>query len=314
MWATGGVHRALERGADLGCDVVQVFTRNPSRWNSKPLSREQVEACRRAQAESGVRLFAAHDSYLINLASPDEALRKQSLAAMRDELARADLLGIEWVVTHMGAHLGEGVDRGLARLVDSLNRAVNATPNGRAKIALEVTAGQGTALGARFEHLAAVLQQVRRPERFGVCLDTCHVHAAGYAWRGQAAYDALWAEFDSVIGLDRLKLLHANDAKRECGSRVDRHEHLGKGRIGLATFRRLVRDPRLARVPIILETPQAETMHRENLELLRSMRPRACAGRRDAAGRPVGYTCSGAAAARSLAAPAPVAKERSRSV
>jgi len=273
MWATGGVHRALERGADLGCDVVQVFTRNPNQWSPKPVSPEQVEACRRVQAETGVRLFAAHDSYLINLASPAEALRKQSLVAMHDELARADLLGIEWVVTHMGAHMGEGVDRGLERLVDSLDRVVADTPKGLAKTALEVTAGQGTTLGARFEHVAAVLQQVCRAERFGVCLDTCHVHAAGYQWRGEAAYEALWAEFDSVIGLDLLKLIHANDAKRECGSRVDRHEHLGKGRIGLATFRRLVRDPRLAHVPIILETPEAETMHRVNLRLLQSMRP-----------------------------------------
>lgn len=274
VWAEGGLFRALERGADLGCDVVQVFTRNPNRWSSKPLTQEMIAACSAARERTGVWMVATHDSYLINLASPDPLQVARSLTAMEDELRRAELLGIPWVVTHLGAHLGEGVEKGLRRLAKNLEGVLASVGSGRVKIALELTAGQGTTLGFTFEQIATVLGAVRAADRFGVCVDTCHVHAAGYRWRGPRNYERLWEEFDRVLGLERLALVHVNDAKRERGSRIDRHEHLGKGRIGLPTFRRLVQDPRLATVPLILETPQAKTMHRENLQVLRSFRSR----------------------------------------
>ncbi len=270
MPTSGGLYKSLTSGLEIGCSAVQLFTGSPRQWAHPPLAEEQITAFRKTQEETGITFTVAHDSYLINLAAPDPAVLARSQGAFRTELERAQQLGIPWVVTHMGAHLNQGLQEAIDRLVESLKMILEETEGYQTGIALETTAGQGTGLGATFEELGQVLKGVGDHPRLGVCLDTCHIFVAGYDIRTPEAYQATWARFDTEIGRDKLKVIHTNDAKKPLGSRVDRHEHIGDGEIGAEAFQMLVNDPTLAHVPLILETPDSDTMHAVNLERLKS--------------------------------------------
>lgn len=271
MPANGGLASALSGGADIGCNAVQLFTANPKQWSATTVPEEEVERYLSTLDASPIHFTCAHDSYLINLAAPEARVLHASLRAFRYELERAEQLRIPWVVTHMGAHLGTGEEEGLARLSQSIRRLLEETAGMSAGIALETTAGQGTGLGYTFEQLRRVLDLVGEDQRLGVCLDTCHVYVAGYDLSTRDGYEDMWQKFDDIIGMEWLKIIHCNDAKKPSGSKVDRHEHIGKGAIGLEPFRWLVNDPRLRHIPLILETPEAETMHKVNLETLRGL-------------------------------------------
>lgn len=291
----GGLDKAVERGVAVDATALQLFTKNASQWRAKPLEDEAIARFRAALAASPIAPDAvvAHDSYLINLASPDPAKWRQSVEAFTDELRRCAQLGIPALVTHPGAHMGAGEDAGLARVAEGLVIALRETE--RTAVLLETTAGQGTSLGYRFAHLARLLGAVPAPldARLGVCFDTCHAFVAGYEINTLEGYAATWEEFAREIGLDRLKVLHLNDAKKPLGSRVDRHEHLGQGRIGATGFRLLIDDPRLAGRPLLLETPKGDDCaeDRANMAFLRGLRAGWSAngeGRTPDAGREVG--------------------------
>jgi deoxyribonuclease-4 len=273
MPTAGGLHKSLIAGQAIGCTAVQLFTGSPRQWSHAPLEAEAIATFHKAREASDIVFTVAHDSYLINLAAPAADVLERSRNAFRGELDRAQALGIPWVVTHMGAHLNAGEEVAVARLVESLTRILEETDRlgYTVGIALETTAGQGTGLGWRFEQIGEVLRGVGPHPRLGVCLDTCHIFVAGYDLRDEQTYAQTWALFEAEIGRDRLKVIHANDAKKALGSRVDRHEHIGGGEIGEAAFARLLTDPALAHIPIILETPDSETMHALNLERLRRL-------------------------------------------
>ena len=271
MSIAGGLHLAISRGEEAGCTAIQVFTKNASQWRGKPISPADAEAFRSAWQESSIGPIIAHDSYLINLAAPDEDMWRKSIAAFVEEMERCAVLGIPALVMHPGAHLGAGEEAGLQRLVAAFREIFAAAPAG-VTVLLENTAGQGTCLGYRFEHLAAIIEQA--PEgHFGVCFDTCHAWAAGYDLSTPAGYAATMAEFDRIIGLERLRVFHVNDCKKGLGCRVDRHEHIGQGSIGEAGFAALMQDARFADIPKILETPKGDDgeLDRMNLALLRRL-------------------------------------------
>lgn len=275
----GGYHKAIDAAVELGMETVQLFTSSPSQWNRKSITAAEVAAFSGALKASKLKFPTAHDSYLINLAAPDEALYRRSIASFTDELDRAAALGLTYLVTHPGAHVGSGEEAGLEKVAAALDEVLASRPDCPVTILLETTAGQGSSLGAKFEHLAELLETVKEPKRLGVCLDTCHVFAAGYALGTDAEYDATFKEFDRIIGLKWLKLFHVNDSVKPLGSRVDRHAGLGLGKIGLGAFRRLVADPRFAKKPMILETPKEADDDTEmdpvNLGILRSFREAA---------------------------------------
>jgi deoxyribonuclease-4 len=265
MSIAGGYHRALLAAQALDCNTVQIFTKNNNQWYAKDLLDEEIQTFRRTLRRSRLRFPLAHDCYLINLASPDEALYRKSVEAFVVELQRAERLGLRYLVTHPGAHMGSGEPVGLARVAAALDEIHLRCAGYRVKVLLETTAGQGTSLGWRFEHLASILKAVSDPKRLGVCLDTCHVFAAGYALAPAAEYGKTIKEFDRVIGLRCLKAFHLNDSLKPLGSRVDRHAHIGEGHLGLEPFRLLVNDPRFRNRPMILETPK-EDGDRTNLD------------------------------------------------
>lgn len=275
MSIAGGYHKAVEAAAALGMDCVQLFTKNNNQWKAAPLADDDAARFEAALERTGIRLPCAHDSYLINLASPQDELWERSIDAFVVELERADRLGLAGVVMHPGACTGSTEEEGLARVVEAFDRVLDRTAGGRTGIWVETTAGQGTTLGWRFEHLAAILDGVRDPSRFGVCLDTCHVFAAGYPLGTRAEYRATLDEFDRLVGLERLRACHLNDSLKPLGSRVDRHAHIGEGHLGLEPFRHLLNDPRLAELPMYLETNKGERDGRDldaiNLETLRSL-------------------------------------------
>lgn len=271
MPTDGGLASAITGGAEIGCTAVQLFTANPKQWHTPALSETEAEAFASAVERTAMGFVCAHDSYLVNLAAPDEKVYRASMRAFAHELERAELLGIPWVVTHMGAHLNTGEEESLERLVVSIKALLDESKGMSAGIALETTAGQGTGLGYTLAQLQRVVDGVGAEGRVGICLDTCHVFASGYDISTPVGYEALWSEFDARIGLEKLKIIHCNDAKKPAGSRIDRHEHIGKGQIGLDAFRWLMNDERFTRIPMILETPEAETMHRRNLEVLRGL-------------------------------------------
>ena len=256
MSIAGGVDLAPLRGQEVGCRAIQLFTKSSNQWQARPLPPEEIERYRANLKAAGIAHAVAHDSYLINLASTDPALHHRSMAAFQEELERAETLGIPYLVTHPGAHMGAGEDAGLRQVANSIREILKRTKGYRVQVVLETTAGQGTSLGYRFEQIAAILDQIGLPERTGVCLDTCHVFAAGYDIRTPDGYAAVVGAFDKVVGISHLKLIHLNDCKKELGCRVDRHDHIGKGAIGLEAFRCLVTDPRLRGLPMILETPK----------------------------------------------------------
>lgn len=252
----GGMHHALLEAEALGMDTVQVFTKNQQQWKCKPLSEDVIAQWTSHRRRLKFRKTVSHDSYLINLASPDDRLWQASIDLFIEELRRCVALGIPYLVMHPGAHTGSGEAAGLLRVAAALDRAHEAVPADHVITCLEITAGQGSSLGYRLEHLAAIIDKVRHDRRLGVCLDTAHLFAAGYDFRGRK-YDRFRKQLELIIGIKRVKVLHLNDSKKELGSRVDRHEHIGLGKIGRSGFIPWVRDPAFAAVPKILETPKA---------------------------------------------------------
>ena len=256
MSIAGGYHRAVERAAACGCDCVQLFTKNNSQWRAKPIFSEEARGFRSALGQLGISHPIAHDSYLINLASPDKTIWRKSVDAFIVELGRAERLGIGCLVTHPGAYTTSSERRGLRRVVRALDEVHRQTRGMRVKCLLETTAGQGTSLGWRFEQLAAILDRVKDPDRLGVCFDTCHVFAAGYPMATDQEYKATMKALDALVGLKKIEAFHLNDSRRGLGSRVDRHAHIGRGEMGLEPFRRLLADRRFRKIPMFLETPK----------------------------------------------------------
>jgi deoxyribonuclease-4 len=275
MSIAGGYHQALLAAQRYDCEVVQLFTKNANQWQAKEITIDEVRAFEQTLLQTRVRYVLAHDSYLINLASPDESLYRRSLAAFLQELERAERLGLTYLVTHPGAHVGSGKEAGLSRVAGALDEVHRRCPGYRVQVLLETTAGQGTCLGFSFQHLARILDAVKQPERLGVCLDTCHVFAAGYRLAPHAQYLATMREFDRVIGLERLRAFHLNDSLKPLGSRIDRHAHIGRGCLGLEPFRSLVNDRRFRDRPMVLETPKEneaeEDLDAINLATLRGL-------------------------------------------
>jgi deoxyribonuclease-4 len=279
----GGFHRAVDLAVATGCESLQIFTRNINQWAVKPIVADDAAAFRAAVKAAGLRFVVAHDSYLINPAAAAADLRKKSIAGLAEELRRAEALGIPWVVAHPGAAGEQPVEVAVARAADGIAEALDETRDCAAGVLIETTAGQGSCLGATFEEIGAMLDRIDAvkglKKRVAVCLDTCHVFAAGYPLAPQAALDDTLRQFDRAIGLERLKLIHANDSKRELGSRVDRHEAIGKGKIGPEAFRLIMTHPKLAGIPLILETPKegvdgkaSPKNDRTNLAVLRRFR------------------------------------------
>ncbi len=269
----GGVHTAFQRGAHIGCTTIQVFVKNNNQWKAKPQMPEDVRLYKTEQAKTAIAPVVAHAAYLINLCARDRNTLKRSRHALADELRRCDAFGIKALIVHPGAHLGVGEEDGIKKIAESINLVHEHTRGMHVLTALEGTAGQGTAIGYRFEHLRRILDLIEEPERMAVCLDTCHLFAAGYDISSEEGWNHTLRLFGEIVGLERLVAVHVNDSKRELGARVDRHEHIGKGKIGLTAFRMLMNDQRLACVPKILETPKSEDMHEdvENLNVLRAL-------------------------------------------
>ena len=267
MSIDGGVHTAHERGMSIGCTAMQIFTKNNTQWAARPISKEEIEKYNALERRSGIRPVVAHSSYLINLCARDPVILKKTRQAFRDELNRCELLNIPYLVFHPGSHMGQGERDGIKRIAESLNLLHEETKDHRVKSVLESTAGQGTAIGYRFRQLRDIVDEIEVKERIAVCVDTCHVFAAGYDISTEKGYENTFDEFNDIIGLDRLVVLHVNDSKRELGSRVDRHEHIGKGRIGNTAFRLLMNDPRFVQIPKILETPKSKDMHEDVMNL-----------------------------------------------
>lgn len=272
MPTAGGHHNAITDGKAIGCQSVQIFTASPRQWRAPHIAPDLAEKFKQIVAESHMTKTVAHDSYLINLAAePGSEVLAKSRVAFQAEIERAETLGVDFLVSHPGAHGGAGEDVGIARLIDSLDVIHAETAGAKVRVALETTAGQGTYLGGKFEHLARIIQGVRNPERLAVCLDTCHVFAAGYDLRTPETYAETMRQFDEIIGWRWLQVIHANDSQKAFGSHADRHAHIGEGEIGLEAFRLLVNDPRMAGLPIIVETPDSDTMHEVNIQRLRDL-------------------------------------------
>jgi deoxyribonuclease-4 len=265
----GGYLNALLSAQEHGCGTVQLFTKQPNQWAAKAIDDDQATTFRDTRQRIGLRKILAHDSYLINLASPDTALYRRSLDAFVAELERAEKLGLDYLVMHPGAHVDSGEEAGLLRVAKALDEAHARCAGFGVRVLIETTAGQGSTLGHRFEHLAAILGAVADPDRLGVCLDTCHVFAAGYALAPEKQYRATLKEFDRIVGLDRIEAFHVNDSLKPLGSRVDRHAHIGKGELGLEPFRLLVNDARFRDHPMVVEMPPESVG--DDLEALRGL-------------------------------------------
>lgn len=275
MSMAGGHHHAVHAAHKIGFTTVQVFTKSNNQWKAKPLTDSDITAFHDALAETGVSNPVGHNSYLINLASPDDVLWKKSIEAMILEVERGEALGLTDLVAHPGAHVGSGEEAGLARIAAGLDAIHRATSGVKLRIALETTAGQGSNLGHRFEHLGAIFSRVSDPDRLSICVDTCHIFAAGYPLDTPEDYNRTISELDAAVGLARVRLWHLNDSVRELGSRVDRHAGIGLGRIGLLAFSLIVNDSRFTGMPMILETPKGEEngedLDATNLRTLASM-------------------------------------------
>ena len=272
----GGFQNAFRAALQVGCDCLQIFVKNQRQWRAKPLTTDQIGGFQAARDETGLCTVVAHASYLVNLASPVEPARQRSIAAMVDELDRCEALGVTLLVVHPGAALEGGEEKAVRQISRSLNDIHCQRPKQQTMILLETTAGQGSSIGHRFDQLAEILALVTQPDRIGVCLDTCHLFAAGYDFRKGEGYSKMIDELDRLVGLSGVKCIHLNDSKRECSSRVDRHEHIGKGKIGQAGFTHFVNDPNWFGIPMILETPKGTDgrgtdMDRVNLKRLRSL-------------------------------------------
>jgi len=283
MSVAGGVSRAIDRAVVHGCEALQIFTKNANQWRARPLDRSEARLFRKRIGETGITPVVSHASYLINLATTFPVLREQSLAAFIDELERAEALGLLGVVIHPGTCTAGSDDEALRLIADAIVAAFKTKPRAETMVLLEHTAGQGRTLGYRFEHLASILEHVNGSKRVGVCLDTCHLIASGYDIVSEAGYRETFAQFDRLVGIDRLKVFHGNDSKKPCGSRVDRHEHIGEGCLGLEPFRRLLHDNRFADRALLIETEKSPGTERKgtivpdpcdmkNLDTLRQLR------------------------------------------
>ncbi len=273
MSIAGGVGNAFLQGKKVACDAIQIFTKSSRQWASKPYSKEEIEQFHTNRKETGIGAVVAHDSYLLNMGSPDAALRTRSVAAFIDELERCEMLGVTNLIAHPGAHVGAGELDGIKTIAKSLDEVHKACPGYKAKVTLEITAGQGSNLGYRFEQIGNIIDATKESDRLRVCFDTEHAFAAGYDIRTRDGYERTFGEFDQAIGIELLAAFHLNDSKKEFNSRVDRHEHIGKGFIGVEAFRMLVNDPRFWGLPMCLETPKGPDLKedQENLTLLRSL-------------------------------------------
>lgn len=270
---SGGVSTSIDRASELGFTAIQIFSKNNNRWNTKPLEEDEINSFKEKRQESKIEYIAVHDSYLINLCAKDKQLLKKSRDAFIDELKRCKQLGIEYLNFHPGAHTGQGEDDGLKIIAESLNIAHSETKNYEVRSMLETTAGQGTNLGYTFEQLRKIIEMVVEKDRMCVCIDTAHIFAAGYDIKSGKGYKKTMQDFDNIIGLDLLKCFHMNDSKKELGSRVDRHEHIGKGFIGKEGFANIMNDKNIKNVPKILETPKGKEMKEdtENLRVLKEL-------------------------------------------
>jgi deoxyribonuclease-4 len=278
----GGLPRAVDRAEASGCQALQIFTKSAGQWRARELPDDEIALFRTRVRQTGIRPVVAHNSYLINVAASDPVLRRRSIDALTEELDRADVLGLDGLVMHPGSFTSGTEAEGLRLIAHALGEILAARPNARTMFLLEQTAGQGTNLGHRFEHLAEIIERLSGSPRVGVCLDTCHLLTAGYDICSEAGYRETFRQFDAIVGLPRLKAFHLNDSKKPCGSRVDRHEHIGKGCLGLEPFRRLVNDRRFSKLPMLLETPKLDTpesrrrsdvdpLDRMNLNVLRRL-------------------------------------------
>lgn len=259
MSIAGGLPRAVDRAKASRCQALQIFTKSAGQWRARELPPEEIALFRARVEQTGIHPVVAHNSYLINVAAAMPALRAQSIAALGEELDRAESLGLDGLVMHPGSFTTGTEEEGLRSIGEALAGLLAERPRARTRILLEHTAGQGTNLGHRFEHLAAILDRAGGSSRLGVCLDTCHLLAAGYDLCSPEGYEHTFRSFDRIVGLDRIKVFHLNDSKKPCGSRVDRHEHIGKGCLGLEPFRLLLNDPRFASLPMLLETPKLDS-------------------------------------------------------
>lgn len=270
---SGGVSKAIERAVKLGFTAIQIFTKNNNRWFSKPLEENEISKFKTLLKQSNIKYVVSHDSYLINLCAVKPDLLKKSREAFIDELTRCELLEIPYLNFHPGSHTGRGEEEGLKVIAESINIVHEKTKNFNVSSMLELTAGQGTTLGYRFEHIAKIIEMVDEKERMSACIDTAHIFAAGYDIRTKDSYEKTMSEFDKIIGLEKLKCFHINDSKKELGSRVDRHEHIGKGFIGKEGFTNIMNDKKIESVPKILETPKGKEQLEdlENLAVLKSL-------------------------------------------
>lgn len=272
MSIAGGVALAPERGQKVGCDIIQIFTKNSNQWDDPPLSDETSEKFKAEMKKNGIKTAFAHDSYLINLGSPNPVLYKRSLNAFLEEHKRSESLGLMGVVFHPGAHVGSGEEPAIQKIAEAINTTHELTLGFKVLTLLENAAGQGSTVGHKFEHLTAIMEKVKDQKRIGVCIDTQHAFAAGYDLSTEEGYEKVWKEFDRIVGIKWVKAFHLNDSKKELGARVDRHENIGKGLLGLTAFKCLMRDKRFDGIPMSLETPKSEDCHedKEALDLLRS--------------------------------------------
>jgi deoxyribonuclease IV len=269
----GGVQMSIQRACSIGCTAMQIFVKNNMQWFARPLTGQEIRGFLKHSQRHALLSIFAHANYLINLAATNPQFHANSLRALSEELIRADQLKLPFLVLHPGAHLGEGEEAGLEKIIESINSVLSGIPKIKTRIALETTAGQGSCLGSKFEQLAYIIGRVREPERLCVCLDTAHIFAAGYNIGSESAIRNTFREFDRVIGRDRLVAIHVNDSKTARGSCVDRHEHIGKGKIGLEAFRFIMRDLRFRKIPKVLETPKGSDLAEDviNLKKLRAL-------------------------------------------
>ncbi len=269
---SGGIHLAPARGKEIGAEAIQIFTRNQMRWTARKITEKEIENFQPALKANGIRRVITHDSYLINLSTGKPELQKKSVEAFIDELQRAEILGIPYVVFHPGAHGGDGERKGIERTAENLNNIFSKLENYKVVALIETTAGQGSNIGYKFEHIAEIIELIDDKNRIGACIDTAHIFEAGYDIRTREAYEETIKQFDDIIGLDKVHAIHLNDSKTELGSHVDRHENIGLGYIGVDAFRFIVNDKRFDDIAMVLETPGGMPMFKKNLEILKSLR------------------------------------------
>jgi len=271
---SGGLHEALREAKRYGCPALQMFTKTSRSWKERTVSDEEIELFKKTRQKAGIKFIASHSSYLINLATPDSGNHSLSRNALELELIRSTALEIPFVVLHPGSHLGDGEKKGIDRISESINGIFEKNPGIKTRLLFETTSGQGAGIGHTFEQLHEIIEKINRKDKTGVCLDTCHIFAAGYDIRTKESYLKTTGAFDKIIGLEKLFLIHLNDSKKCLGSHVDRHEHIGKGEIGIDAFRLIMNDMRLVGIPKIIETPKTgggKDCDRINLRKLKTM-------------------------------------------